>query len=192
MNHPTTAQWDEARAIAVAHVDTTYHLGPDKVRAENPRLPFLFRAALPGKSAVLIHLGAVVDGGGPDKLGSYLDAVGVYAEGALTADDVLDLLYLFRAFPPRDAADGSPDLYVTDEGSELSMKAAWHGEACDFTLAYKLEPGTDPDIDESDDDDGSTVVTVSLWTLHLSKGTTPTWTETRRQWDYEGARFVAE
>lgn len=189
-SHATKAQWDEARAIAVAHVDATYHLPADKVRAENPRIPFLFRAALPRVSAVLVHDGAVVSGGGADKLGGYLDAVDIYAEHALTADDVLDLLYVFAAFPPVDAAAGGADAYVTDLGMPLSMNAAWHGSALDFTLAYRLQAASDPDNDEGDSDDDSTVITVSLWRLHLRKNAAPRWSERRREWDYEHERFV--
>lgn len=186
----TTAQWDQARAIAVAHVDATYHLPADKVRAANPRLPFLFTAALPGKSAVLVHRGAIVDGGGTDGLGAYLDAVDVYADAALSADDVLDLLYLFRAFPPRDAAEGSPDLYVTDEGTGLSMRIEWRGADADFTLAYKNDRRGDTDDHGSEPEETDTVMEVSLWTLHLVRGATPSWTEARRAWDYEAERFA--
>jgi len=192
VKHPSRAQWDEARAIAVAHVDATYHLPADKVRAENPRLPFLFKAALPGASSVLVHGGKVVDGGGLAALGAYLDAVDVYAERALTADDVLDLLYEFESFPHVDAAAGSPETYVTDEGTPLSMTVAWRGGDADFTLAYRLQAATDPDIDASDSEDDSTVTTVSLWTLHLTRGVEPRWSEVRREWDYEHERFVTD
>lgn len=173
------AQWDDARAIAVAYVDATYHLPADKVRAENPRLPFLFTAALPGISSVLVHDGKVVDGGGLAGLGTYLDAVDVYADHALTADDVLDLLYEFKAFPPVDPATGGPNAYVTDEGTALSMTIAWRGAEADFTLAYRLQPAEDPDIDESEPEESSEM-TASSWTLHLARGAEPRWTEARK------------
>lgn len=177
----TKAQWDEARAIAERHADETYHAPPEKVRDANPRLPFLFDAALPGHSWVLVHQGKVIDGGGLSALGSYLDAIDAYADRALIADDVTDLLYVFGAFPPVDAAAASPESYYTDEDPELAMRATWHGNDLDLRLAYLLRYPSNPDIAPSEDTSPTWEMPVSFWTLHLRKGTVPTWTEERRE-----------
>ncbi len=177
----TPSQWAEARAIAEHHAEVTHHAPPDKVREGNPRLPFLFDAALPGTSWVLVHDGKVTDGGGLAKLGPYLDAVDVYADHALTAGDVTDLLYVFGAFPPVDAAAGSPEYYVTDEGTELSMRTNWRGHDLDLILAYRLQAPSDPDIHPGDSTADTSETTVSFWTLHLGKGAAPRWTEERRE-----------
>jgi hypothetical protein len=188
----TPAQWEEARAVAVKYADDKHHFDGDSVREGNPRLPFLFDAALPGASAVLVHEGRIVDGGGSDALGRYLDAVDVYENRALTTDDVLDLLYVFDVFPTVDKAASSPQFYVTEENTELSMRSRWNGDALEFTLAYRLQPPRGHYDGGESEPEGpqETVLTVSFWTLHLQKHVAPRWTEQRRRWDYERERFV--
>jgi hypothetical protein len=188
----TPAQWEAAREVAVRYADNKHHFDPDSVREANPRLPFLFDAALPGADAVLVHDGAVVQGGGSTALGRYLDAVDVYADRALTTDDVLELLYVFDVFPTVDKAASSPQFYVTEENTELSMRSRWNGDALEFTLAYRLQPPRGHYDGGESEPEGpqETVLTVSFWTLHLQKHVAPRWTEQRRRWDYERERFV--
>lgn len=189
----TKVQWDEARALAVRYVDATYHLPADKVREANPRLPFLFEAALPGKGAVLIHNGAVLESHGTEALGAYLDAIDVYADRALTAEDVLALIYLFDVFPPVDPLTTSPRNYVTDEGTDLSKRSVWKGNELDFTLAYRLQPGSVPGRDIGGTvNEGEGVMTIAFWTLHLRKGVVPRWTEERREKTYTIEHFDDE
>jgi len=180
----TPGQWAEARAIAEQHADATEHAPPDKVREGNPRLPFLFDAILAKSSWVLVHDGQVIEGGGLAKLGAYLDAIDVYADRALTADDVTDLLYVFQAFPPVDAMAGAPEYYLTEEGTELSVRATWRGHDLDLTLAYRLEAPNVPGLQAggmTTADSATWQMVVSFWTLHLRKGALPRWTEERRQ-----------
>jgi hypothetical protein len=176
----TPTQWDEARGIAERYADETHHVPAEKVRAANPRLPFLFDAALPGMGAILVHDGVVTHGGGASALGRYLDDVDVYSDRALTTDDVLELVYVFEVFPPVDTEATTPEGYFTDEDGDFAMRSAWHGHDLDFTLAYRLQYPSDPDTHASDSSDDTWVMHVSFWTLHLRKGTAPTWTEERR------------
>jgi hypothetical protein len=176
----TQGQWDEARAIAERYADQKHHFPADKVRAANPRLPFLFDAALPGASWVLVHDGRVVEGGGLADLGAYLDAIDVYADHALTTDDVTDLLYVFEALPPVPPEAVSPTSYVTDEDGELAARASWHGHELDVRLAYILRYASPSDV-VSEDTSETWEMPVSFWTLHLRKGAVPTWTEERRE-----------
>ena len=176
----TPSQWDEARAIAERHADEKYHFAPDKVRDANPRLPFLFDAALPGTDWVLVHKGKVIDGGGVQGLGTYLDAVDVYADRALTADDVTDLLYVFKAFPPVAPEAASPESFYTDEAPDVAVRATWHGHELELRLAYRLEYGSASGV-VSEDTSDTWKMPVSFWTLHLRKGAVPTWTEERRE-----------
>jgi len=150
----------------------------------NPRLPFLFDAILAKSSWVLVHDGQVIEGGGLAKLGAYLDAIDVYADRALTADDVTDLLYVFQAFPPVDAMAGAPEYYLTEEGTELSVRATWRGHDLDLTLAYRLEAPNVPGLQAggmTTADSATWQMMVSFWTLHLRKGVLPRRTEERRQ-----------
>jgi hypothetical protein len=129
------AAWKQAEAIAA-----TAARGALERRSD--ALPFMFMADSP--AAVLVHHGRVVTDKGPAAAGAYLRDLGLIDGKGPQIDDVLFVLFAFKAWPTVKGAAPEGYIHAPDAPalSELTAQVEFDGVSARVILHYWLpDPG---------------------------------------------------
>lgn len=134
MDPSSPEAWKQAEAIAAAAARGT-------LEVRSKALPFMFMADSP--PAVLVHSGKVVTEKGAAAAGRYLRDLGVIQGRGPAIEDVLFVLFAFRAWPPiKDVAEESYVHVASDERlADLTARIEHDGEAARVVLHYFLSGG---------------------------------------------------
>jgi hypothetical protein len=179
--------WDEAEAIASAHVRARAPTITTPIVARHPTVPYLFSVSME-PPWLLVWNGAVAEAGGLPALRAYLDSSRLLEQSPLP--DVGDLVVLVQAlgaWPPTQQYDRvDPDTYwlATRDHPILHPRLDRDGARTRVHLFYSLGSGrgATPDAEDS--------VHVAEWILILEPGTDPLWTREARIWSQSRDAWV--
>ena len=174
--------WDEAEAIASAHVRARAPTVAKPIIARQPTVPYLFSVRME-PPWLLVWNGAVVEPGGLPALRAYLESSGLLAQSRLPeVRDVEVLMQALGAWPPTQRNDGvDPDTYwlSTRDHPILHPRLERDGDRTTLHLFYVLGSGAGGTADPENN------IQVAEWILVLEPGTEPLWTRQSRIWSRE-------
>jgi hypothetical protein len=185
-----TMTWERAEEIARQYLVDEGSVpagGGTAAYERNDRAKFLFRY---GHLLVLVHRGEVLPrSGGVSALSRYVWETPESERQALRAEDAVDLVGYFTAYPP--VKDGEPFGFYGDPSADrfrpdepaLHAHVAWSQERASFRIYYDVTRNEDqiPDVD---------LRTLAEWTLTLSPDGTGVWTEHERRYHRAQKQFV--